>query len=242
MPVGSDNISMQGIATSGSYETITNISLFTMIDTYAIGNPSGGNLKLNDMANKDYPSSTTNAASSITSTSMTCNGNVTADGGILGGITQRGFYFGTNSNYASNTKVVVSGTTGAYTLARTSLSSGVTYYITTYAINALGERQGNTVSQAAASVSLTSFIYKGSAGSAWTSFEAACEGGEEVSNAIGYSNNPPDQGEGFAYTSNSTANPFVEGWYLWFSGKRYYPFVVEGTQGAHSAIAEEACE
>jgi len=241
MPVGSDNISMLGIATSGSSIEPPNVSLTTIATTYIIANPSGGNLNLNSMANKDYPSSTTNAASSVTSTSMTCNGNVTADGGIIGGITQRGFYFGTNSNYASNTKVVVSGTTGAYTLARTSLSSGVTYYITTYAINALGERQGNTVSQAAASVSLTSFIYKGSGGSAWTSPGAACEGGEEVSNAIGYSNNPPDQGEGFAYTSNSTANPFVEGWYLWFSGKRYFPFVVEGTQGAHSGI-EEACE
>jgi len=157
MPVGSDNISMQQIAVSGSFEVQTNISLFTIIDTYVVGNPSGGNLKLNDMANKDYPTVTTSAASSVTGTSMTCNGNVTADGGVIGGITQRGFYFGTNASYSSTTRVIASGTsTGAYTLSRTSLTAGTTYYITSFAENALGERQGSTVSQAT-SVSLTSY-------------------------------------------------------------------------------------
>ena len=90
MPVGSDNISMQGIAVSGSFEVQTNISLQTIWTTFVTANPSGGNLRLNDMANKDYPTVTTSAASSVTGTSMTCNGNVTADGGIIGGITQRG--------------------------------------------------------------------------------------------------------------------------------------------------------
>ena len=174
MPVGSDNISMLGIATSGSSIEPPNVSLTTIATTYIIANPSGGNLKLNDMANKDYPTVTTSAASSVTSTSMTCNGNVTADGGILGGITQRGFYFGTNANYASNTKTSVAGTTGAYTLAKTSLSSATTYYITAYAINALGERQGSTVSQAT-SVALTSYTaVLDSEGGTFESYEDAC--------------------------------------------------------------------
>ena len=184
MPVGSDNISMLGIAVSGSLGS-SNISLFTIIDTYVVGNPSGGNLKLNDMANKDYPSVTTSAASSVTGTSMTCNGNVTADGGVIGGITQRGFYFGTNSNYASNTKTSVAGTTGAYTLAKTSLSGGTTYYITAYAKNLLGERQGSTVSQAT-SVSLTSYTAKlNGEGDTFLSGEAACNA-EEVTQHTWY--------------------------------------------------------
>lgn len=185
MPVGSDNISMLGIAASGSSIEPPNVSLQTIWTTFVTANPSGGNLKLNDMANKDYPTVTTSAASSVTGTSMTCNGNVTADGGVLGGITQRGFYFGTNSNYASNTKTSVAGTTGAYTLAKTSLSGGTTYYITGYAINALGERQGSTVSQAT-SVSLTSYTAQlNSEGEPFEASNAACAA-EEVTQHTWY--------------------------------------------------------
>ena len=186
MPVGSDNISMQGIAVSGSFEVQTNISLQTIWTTFVTANPSGGNLRLNDMANKDYPTVTTSAASSVTSTSMTCNGNVTADGGVLGGIAQRGFYFGTNASYSSNTRVIASGTsTGAYTLSRTSLSAGTTYYITSFAENALGERQGSTVSQAT-SVSLTSYTAQlNGEGDTFLSGEAACNA-EEVTQHTWY--------------------------------------------------------
>lgn len=185
MPVGTDNISMEGIAASGSSIEPPNISLTTIATTYIVANPSGGNLKLNDMANKDYPSITTNAASQVTSTAMKCNGNVTADGGILGGITQRGFYFGTNSNYASNTKTSVAGTTGAYVLVKTSLNSGTTFYITGYAINALGERQGSTVSQAT-SVSLTSFTaVLSSEGGTFEDSESACNA-EEITQDTWY--------------------------------------------------------
>ena len=180
MPLGATNISMKQIAQSGSLGG-SNISLQTIYTTYINGDATG-DFGLDDMANKDYPTVTTNAASSVTSTSMTCNGNVSSDGGILEGISQRGFYFGTNSNYASNTKVSVAGTTGAYTLARTGLNGFTTYYITAYAINALGERQGSTVSQATAA-GLTAFemLVASDGGGGFGNTTAACNAttGEE---------------------------------------------------------------
>ena len=47
----------------------------------------------------------------------------------------KGFYFGTNTSYASNTKISVSTGTGAYTSDRISLDEGTTYYINAYAVN-----------------------------------------------------------------------------------------------------------
>jgi hypothetical protein len=92
------------------------------------------------------PSVTTSAASSVTSSSMRANGNVSSDGGAS--ITQRGFYFGTSSTYTSNTKYSVSGTTGSFNRTFTSLSGATTYYMTAYAINSAGESVGSTRSSA----------------------------------------------------------------------------------------------
>jgi hypothetical protein len=44
------------------------------------------------------PTVVTNAASSVTTEGMTLNGNVTAQGSTA--VTDKGFYFGTNTNYA----------------------------------------------------------------------------------------------------------------------------------------------
>jgi len=92
------------------------------------------------------PSVTTNGMTSVTVNSMTANGNVTSDNGCS--ITQRGFYFGTSSNYASNGKYSVSGTTGSFNRSFGSLASSTTYYATAYAINSEGESVGSTVATA----------------------------------------------------------------------------------------------
>ena len=100
------------------------------------------------------PTVTTSAPTSVTGTSMTLNGNVTNQGASA--VTDKGFYFGTNASYASNTKTSVSSGTGAYTLARTGLTAGTTYYATAYAINTQGEARGSTVSQATTGGTVTS--------------------------------------------------------------------------------------
>ncbi len=94
------------------------------------------------------PTVETLAPTNPTSSSMTLNGNVTSDNGL--GIIERGFYFGTSSNYLNNTpKITVAGTTGTFNSAKTGLSSGTRYYITAYAVNSAGEGVGATVDKVA---------------------------------------------------------------------------------------------
>ena len=88
------------------------------------------------------PSVTTNNNAAVSETTMTLNGNVTSDGGAS--VTSRGFYFGTNPTYTSNTKVNVGSGTGAFSTTRTGLSNGTTYYRTAFAINSVGEGIGAT--------------------------------------------------------------------------------------------------
>ena len=218
MPLGATDISMIQIAASGSLSS-DNIDLETIYKLY-VNSDATGNFGLDDMANQDYPTVATNAASSVTSTSMTCNGNVSATGNVLGGVSQRGFYFGTNSNYASNTKVSAGTGTGAYTLARASLSSNTTYYITAYAVNALGERQGSTVSQAT-SVSLTSFTANfDEAGAPFSSVSNACNAEEPTLQTLYHNGSGtfPTTGDD-VYTNSGGTTAVGNGYIKWGSGR-----------------------
>tara|TARA_R110000803_G_scaffold77483_2_gene142369 strand:- start:399 stop:1544 length:1146 start_codon:yes stop_codon:yes gene_type:complete len=105
----------------------------------------------------DPPSVTTNASSGATVSSIVSNGNVTADGGS--GITERGFYVGTDATYTNNTKTSVAGTTGTFNLTTSGLTAGTTYYSTAYAINLKAESVGSTVSIATAPASYASVDY-----------------------------------------------------------------------------------
>jgi len=87
---------------------------------------------------------TQSSFTSITGNSLTLNGNVTDDGG--GTITERGFYFGTSTNQASNTKYTVSGTTGAFTLNRTGLALSTTYRSNAFATNSAGTAYSSQIS------------------------------------------------------------------------------------------------
>lgn len=89
----------------------------------------------------NVPVVTTSAASDITATSATGNGNVTSDGGSA--ISERGFCWSTASNpTTSDSKVTAAGTTGAYTGTLSSLSASTTYHYRAYAINAFGTSYG----------------------------------------------------------------------------------------------------
>ena len=78
------------------------------------------------------PSVITGTVSNITGTNATLSGNVADDGGAT--ITDRGFLYGTSSNYL--TRTVQSGSvTGNFTANLTDLTSGTTYYYKAYASN-----------------------------------------------------------------------------------------------------------
>lgn len=111
---------------------------------------SSGQVALSDFygATSTTPTVQTNAATSVTSTGMTLNGNVTAAGSTA--VTARGFWFGTNSTYngAGNTQIAVGSGTGTFSSARTGLTAGTTYYIFAYATNSQGTTIGSAQTQA----------------------------------------------------------------------------------------------
>ena len=81
------------------------------------------------------PTVSSSAATSITTTGATLNGNVTSDGGST--VTERGFVYKTTSGATiADNKTIVSGTTGAYTLTPT-LSTNTQYFYKAYAINSI---------------------------------------------------------------------------------------------------------
>ena len=90
------------------------------------------------------PTVTSSAATSISATGATLNGNVTADGGAS--LSERGFYTKISSGVTtSDTKRVATGTaTGAYTLDVTGLSVNTRYYFKSFASNSVGPSLSST--------------------------------------------------------------------------------------------------
>lgn len=135
--------------------TDTDVSL-TTLSTGAGFTAPHGLTEFYDYTAVALPSVTTNAISSIAATSLTLNGDVTGDGG--GTISERGFYFGTdNSSATNNTKYTVSGTTGAFTLAQTGLTTGTTYYAWAFATN----EAGTTIASVQSATPILSFLSLG---------------------------------------------------------------------------------
>ncbi len=97
------------------------------------------------------PTVSSSAATSITGTRATLNGNVSSDGGAA--ITERGFVYALSSDDSTPTvaevngttvlKVVVSGTTGAFNKAITELTVNGTYSFAAYAINSVGTTESS---------------------------------------------------------------------------------------------------
>ena len=95
------------------------------------------------------PAVTTNAATSITGSSATLNGNVTSNGGAT--LTARGFVY---SSTATTPTLGMSGvtnladsstSTGTYSDVASGLASGTTYYFRAYATNAGGTAYGSVL-------------------------------------------------------------------------------------------------
>jgi hypothetical protein len=125
--------------------TGTNVSLGTLSNDAGFTEPDNMS-EFYGYSSVTAPSVSTEAASSVTASSMQLNGNVTAENGAT--VTDRGFYFGTDSNYANNTKTSAGSGLGTYNLSQTSLTHSTTYYITAYAVNSAGEGVGVTIGQA----------------------------------------------------------------------------------------------
>ena len=87
------------------------------------------------------PSVTTNTVGNITDTSVTCGGNVTADGSAT--VTARGVCWSTSQNPSVNGNHTTDGNgTGSFTSSITGLTAGITYYVRAYATNSMGTAYG----------------------------------------------------------------------------------------------------
>lgn len=90
------------------------------------------------------PTVTTQAVLDARTTTAIGSGNVTSDGAQT--ISERGVVVGTSANpTTSNTKFTVTGTTGAFNAALSSLVGATIYHARAYAINAGGTSYGADV-------------------------------------------------------------------------------------------------
>ena len=100
---------------------------------------------------KGKPTVTTTDATIITASGATVNGNVTANGGAT--ITERGFVYALTTNDSSPTlaevnsttvfKVIVTGTTGAFTKVLTGLKANSGYSVIAFATNSVGTTESS---------------------------------------------------------------------------------------------------
>ena len=87
------------------------------------------------------PTVTTSAVTNVSYTTVTCGGNVTADGGQT--VTERGICYSTSQNpTTSNTKITKGSGIGSFTCNITGLTAGTKYYIRAYAKNSKGTAYG----------------------------------------------------------------------------------------------------
>jgi len=87
------------------------------------------------------PTVITTDVSNITSTSASCGGEVTNDGGAE--VTERGICWSTNANPTLNDNHVTAGTgTGSFTAAMNGLEANTTYHVRAYATNEVGTAYG----------------------------------------------------------------------------------------------------
>lgn len=91
------------------------------------------------------PLLTTSAATSITTTSARCGGNVSSDGGST--VTSRGVCWSTTSNPSvTGNHSTEAGGSGSFHSNISGLTPAVKYYVRAYAINSVGTSYGNEVS------------------------------------------------------------------------------------------------
>ena len=121
------------------------------------------------------PGIVSNLASSVSSSGMTMNGNMTSTGNAT--ITDKGFVYSSSDSTPTIGEFNVTklsqhpgtfNTTGSYSRAVTGLSSATTYYYRAFAINSQGTSYGSTISQPTS----TSYVTRYAAGPYQKSFFA----------------------------------------------------------------------
>ncbi|MCR4857869.1 MAG: hypothetical protein K5890_06705 [Bacteroidales bacterium] len=149
-PTTSSNHTVDGSGTGAFTSNITGLTPGTTYylrayATNSAGTAYGTQRSFTTTNSVQVPAVITNVVSNITTSSATCGGNVTSDGGAT--VTARGVCWSTSQNPTVSSSHTVDGSgTGAYTSNLTGLESGTTYYVRAYATNSVGTVYGNAVS------------------------------------------------------------------------------------------------
>ncbi len=100
---------------------------------------------------KVIPVVSTASVTNITSTTATCGGTITSDGGAA--VTSRGICWSTLQNPTTSDPKTSDGTgIGSFTSSITNLSPGVTYYVRAYATNSVGTAYGSQMTFSATAI------------------------------------------------------------------------------------------
>lgn len=143
------------------------------------------------------PTVSTQAASSITQTTATFNGNIDATGGSNN--TVRGFAWGTNSGLSGGDTATTTDTsgnpfgTGSFTYDATSLTCNTTYYYRAYSTNSLGDGLGSienfTTSACSVNSPTVSTDFVANVGTTYATLNGTKTGGEDATeHGFAYSN------------------------------------------------------
>lgn len=149
-PTLSDNVVTAPAAGPGTYSvSLVNLLPNTLyyaraFATNSIGTAYGFNTSFNTTA-ASLPSLTTAAASSIGSSSVSCGGNITNNGGSS--LSARGIVYSISPNPTLSSTVVTDGgtSTGAFSLNITGLAGNTQYFAKAFATNQLGTAYGNEI-------------------------------------------------------------------------------------------------
>lgn len=144
-PSSSDNRTWDGVGKGSFTSTLNGLKPFTTYYLRAfVRNINGteyGN-ELNFTTQNGVISIETDAASSITTTTVTFSGAISGDGGSQ--ITERGFCWSKTSNPTiTDTKAAVGNGTGSFTKDISGLDANSIYYVRAYATNSFGTVYGN---------------------------------------------------------------------------------------------------
>jgi M6 family metalloprotease-like protein len=142
-PTTANSTVPSGIGTGNFVSNMTGLAHATTyyvraFATNASGTSYGEQFSFTTLAS---PTVSTNNITSITATSATGGGEVTADGGAA--VTERGIAYATTQNPTTSNTVVYSGTgTGSFTSNMAGLSPETTYYVRAFATNIYGTSYG----------------------------------------------------------------------------------------------------
>jgi hypothetical protein len=105
-----------------------------------------GNLRVQKFNFTIRPNATTTSATSVSTTSITFNGNIVNTGDSS--VTEHGFAYGTDSalNTVIATTTLGAGSQGTFNQTLSSLTHNTTYYFRAYAVNSSGTTTGNILS------------------------------------------------------------------------------------------------